>query len=376
MPILPIALQRRHAELGRIRLGVKTATANGGTRPSKLDRYRFTSPHERHIKDLAQLYGGTARQWQNGTRTEWEVISDATTIPVVVVRGGVSQWLETWSGGGCQRRCDGERDIISDSPCICATEDRDRTCKPTTRLSVMLRDLDAIGVWRLESKGWNAAAELPGLVELAQHVADLVPARLILSERVSIKDGKTSRFVVPGLDLEVSPSRLTQIVSQLAVDGPTAPAAVDGGAARAIEHAPRPDYAGHASRLTDLDEVRALWVSARDAGHLDDDVKAALTARVQELQQAAVKPAEPGPVVVPVADVEEPPGWVTPPSAATTESADDLWQSIVSEAGRLGWSTSGLAGEFEGFHGIPQAQADAGQLAEFLDHLRAQPVPA
>ena len=50
MPIKPIVLQRRHAELGRIRLGYKAETNGGGTRPAKLERFRFTSANERYIK--------------------------------------------------------------------------------------------------------------------------------------------------------------------------------------------------------------------------------------------------------------------------------------------------------------------------------------
>jgi hypothetical protein len=348
VPINPIVLQRRHSELGRIRLGVKTPTSTGKTRPEKLDRYRFTSPHERHIRDLATLYGGAPRQWQNGTRTEWEVITDATTIPVIVVKGGISQWFETWSGGGCQRRCDGVREQLTDSPCICDGEDRERTCKPTTRLSVMLRDLDAIGVWRLESHGWNAAAELPGLVELAQYVSDLVPARLILSERIAIKDGKTSRFVVPGLDLEVAPARLAALVtaqSDRAVE--SAPEA------KAIEHqAPEaPDYLRMVADATTEDELQALWTQARESGGASRELSQAVTDRLDALR-----------------------GTQERQDASSTADMDELWDACVREAGRLGWSTSHLNGEFEDYHAIPVRDADPGQMSQFLAHLKSQAV--
>ena len=62
MPISPLVLQRRHAELGRIRLGVKVPVGTSGkTRPDKLDRFRFTSPNAALIADIATLYGGEAR---------------------------------------------------------------------------------------------------------------------------------------------------------------------------------------------------------------------------------------------------------------------------------------------------------------------------
>jgi hypothetical protein len=189
MPISPIVLQRRHAELGRIRLGDQQPTASGKTRPNKLSKFRFTSVSEQYIRDLATLYGGEARPWDNNGIASWEVYSEASSIPVIVVKGGLSQFLEHWSGGGCQRRCTGERELIKDQACIC--DPQDRLCKPTTRLSMMLPELEAIGVFRMETHGWNSAAEIPAVAELAQFVGDLVPANLHLVERRSIKDGQT-----------------------------------------------------------------------------------------------------------------------------------------------------------------------------------------
>lgn len=390
MPIDPIVLQRRHAELGRIRLGVKAPTSNGRTRPSKLDRYRFTSPHERHIRDLAQLYGGDPQPWDNAGKREFEVITDATAVPVIVVKGGISQWMETWSGGGCVHRCDGRHNVLTDEDCD-PDDPRHRDAKPTTRLSVMLRDLAAIGVWRLESHGWNAAAELPGPVELAQYVGDLVPATLVLSERVSIKDGKTSRFVVPGLDLEVAPARLAALVSGQSDPGP-APAAAVGSTsqARAIEHQP-----ARSDELTDCladvgaadteHDLRALWDRAKVTGAACAELSQAIAARLQEIRATAQAQPE-AQAAAPTAATDEPPGWaqddptgitqhVAAPSNDTADP-DALWDAIVREAGRLGWSTSHLTGEFEGYHAMPVRDADTTQLAEFLTHLKGQAVPA
>ena len=145
MPISPIVLQRRHSELGRIRLGEKGAKGQ----PVKLTTFRFTSPSAALIAAVADLYGGEARPWDNGGKEEHEVITDATSVPVIVVKGGLSQWLETWSGGGCVHRCDGQVNVLTDRPCDLdeiVQIGRDRVnphavAKPTTRLSVMLRDV-------------------------------------------------------------------------------------------------------------------------------------------------------------------------------------------------------------------------------------------
>lgn len=352
MPISPLMLQRRHAELGRIRLGEKIPVGtNGKSRPAKLQAFRFTSPSERHIRDLAQLYGGEAKAWDNAGKAEWEVFTQAKTIPVIVVKGGLSQWMEAWSGGGCQRRCDGVREMLTDSPCLCEAEDRgERLCKPTTRLSVMLRALDAIGVWRMESHGWNAAAELPGVADLAQYVGELVPANLTLHERVTIRDGKTSRFVVPGLDLEIAPAQLAALVT-----GQTAAAVGGDGEAKAITPGPAaPDYLAELEQVTSVEDCSALWRQAGSAGHLSDELKAAITAKAGTFQilgsapEAAASPAS---------------------GADLGLDVDALWVQVVAEAGRLGMDDPTLRAELVKVTGATAEDATTEQLGVFLHAL-------
>ena len=203
MPI--IGLQRRLREVGRIRLGEKE-----GNRPVKLDRFRFTAP-DRHVIDaVAATYGGEVREWQAPAGPQWEVVSEASAIDVIVppsdVRG-FSQWLELWKAGGCVRRCDGTTEVMSDGPCLC--DPSDRACAPTTRLSLVLPGVAGFGVWRVESHGWYAAAELDGTVAIATRAADqgaMIPARLLAEQRM-VKGydergkAQTFRFVVPVLDL-------------------------------------------------------------------------------------------------------------------------------------------------------------------------------
>jgi hypothetical protein len=212
-----LQLQRRLHEVGRIRLGRQVAIpGRKANRPERLDRFRFTSVSERAIRGVAQLYGGEPQRWQDAPVGEqWELFSAAREIDVVLPPEALafSQWYELWSGGGAKRRCDGEHELFSDGPCLCDPEKRE--CAPHTRLSLMLRRLPGIGLWRLDTQGWYAAAELSGAVAMAELIVGAVgrsvlPARLgITSRSVKRPDPKdeskvvTRNFVVATLDFDV-----------------------------------------------------------------------------------------------------------------------------------------------------------------------------
>lgn len=404
--ISALTIQRRHAELGRIRLGIKVPSGRG-SRPEKLDRFRFTSTQRRYIDDLARLYGGEARSWTNGKREEYEVITDATSIPVIVVRNSVSQSMETWSGGGCVHRCDGERDRATDE--LCDPENPLHVAaKPTTRLSVMLTDLQAVGVWRLESHGWNAAAELPEIAELASMVATLVPARLILTQRSSLKDGKTSHFVVPVIDIEVAPRRLAEIVggaTQQAAIG-VAPASGPAiGAAPAPDIAPPadaprgdvavPEWIAAITAATTIEELEAIAADARSQRVADRRVIDAFRARNDEIvaaieQARTAAPADPimdnmddEPVDGDVEPDETGPGadveWPTvaqPLTAQPTSGtpAVDAWDRLVTVAGERGMDIDAVDDLLEGLYpGVEPGQHTDAQLLAAIDSLPAAP---
>jgi len=207
-----IGVQRRMMELGRIRAGEKGSKGE----PRKLQHFRLTSASSVLLEAAAQEYGGSVRAWE-GAPDEgyYELYTDTDTLdiilpPVFSDRDGeptvpLSQFFELWTGGGCVRRCDGETELLSNKPCLCVVEDGDeRACKITTRLSVMLPKIPGLGVWRMESKGWNAANELPGTVELLLLAAaqrQFIPGVLRLEPRTSKKGGQTRKYVVPVIDL-------------------------------------------------------------------------------------------------------------------------------------------------------------------------------
>lgn len=203
MPIL--TLQRRLREAGRIRIGDRKGNRNA---PRKLDTFRLTSSDRTLLEHAAALYGGTVEKWED----QWEIYTKVAELPVIVPPSEMAfeQWMELWSGGGCLRRCNGIEEQLHKQPCVCTLNPdlpAKERCTPHTRLSVMLRDLPGIGVWRIESQGFYAATELAGSVQVCAAAAErgqLLPGRLLLSQRTARRDGKTTRFAVPVLDFNAA----------------------------------------------------------------------------------------------------------------------------------------------------------------------------
>lgn len=227
MPLLD--LQRRLREIGRIRTGRQVPTSKGGTRPAKLETFRLTSPSREAIEAAAVLYGGECSEWKGapGDAQQWEVFTKASTIEAIVPPAStMSQFWEMWSGGGCQRRCDGETELLGDRECLCPADPAERrklaqegkACKPTTRLSLILPQLPDIGVWRLESHGFYAAVELAGaqqICSLATARGQMIPVRLRLDPREIRRPGQpTMKFAVPVLEISAT---LGQVFEALGV---------------------------------------------------------------------------------------------------------------------------------------------------------------
>jgi hypothetical protein len=213
-----VDIQRRLHEAGRIRIGhqVEVQGRRGVKRPARLDRFRLTSSSQRSLDAVAAEYGGDVKKWDGAPVGEqWELYTDAHEMRVIVPPGdmGFSQHYELWSAGGCQRRCDGVTESISDGACLCDPENRE--CKPHTRLSVMLVGIPGVGLWRIDTQGWYAAHELQGAYELAQLLGkslgrSILPGRLRVEARtVKRPDPKdasktqTRNFIVPVLDFDV-----------------------------------------------------------------------------------------------------------------------------------------------------------------------------
>lgn len=376
MPILDI--QKRARELGRIRIGQVVATTKRdgttGTRPEKLDRFRLTSASKPLLEKVAHLYGGTVEAWtpQGGGPQAWEVVTTSTRLPIMVPPQPVSQWYEYWTGGGCKHRCDGHTNVLTDE--LCDPEDfnhREALKRPTTRLSVVLRDVEGIGVWRLETHGWNAAVELPDAAEFLARAGGYVNGWVSLEERTSkaeVPDRQnggtkieTRRFMVPIIEIDVTPAQLMAGQGRITpptIEGPVARPALEAGQ-KAIDAPARPDYEGGLARATSRDDVTAIWRHAKENGFLDPDLEGACATRATELAAAVSHEEAPVQGVV----VEDPP---------VTQDADAIWQQILKLGGELGATLAVVTSDFEQHMALSPAEASAGELQAYLVKLQQQ----
>lgn len=325
--------QARAAEHGRLRTGY-----TDGKRPVRSATWVITSHSEEHVRAAAKLWGGEPEQWQplNQTITQWRVITKASSIEALITPGDpLNQYNELWTAGGCQRRCDGDTELLSRQPCICAArfgetwheQKKGTVCSTTSRLNVMLPDLSGMGMWRAETHSFYAAQEWAGMVDMVLAGTDgkgFIPVTLRIEPRQVVREGKTKKFPVVVVELR-------GITPRQALAGPvTAATALNPGAAdgaRPAIEAPRPDYLADAAAALTVDDVQDVYRAAHAAGHLTDELVAALKARADEVKAEHDKRTreEPTPDADGVYEVEvveepgerEPAGW---PAAAAPGS--------------------------------------------------------
>lgn len=297
-------LTPRVQEIGRIRMGEKSKAGY----PVKLKTFRLTSNDRKVLEAAVALYGGKVEDWKDAPdEGMFQVTTAASELDILIPRSlrSVSQAWELWQGGTCERRCDGRTEELTEGPCICgpARGQSDDVCDVVTRLSVILPRLPGLGVWRLDTGGWNAATTIPATVDLLLAIdpRPMVPAvlRAVQASSKVREDGKvvTHRFVRPQLDAPgITIGQLvgagTEPVAQLAAgERPTPPTAEERVAQRratveaekAAQDAPGDAAPGAAPTDTGTSVAAAV---APPAGALAGISKEHLLARLGELNVA------------------------------------------------------------------------------------------
>jgi hypothetical protein len=265
-------IQARAAEHGRLRTGYTQ-----GNRPMRSATWVVTSHSEEHVRTAAKLWGGEPESWKplNSTIEQWRVITKASSIEALITPGDpLNQYNEMWSKGGCQRRCDGETELLSRQSCLCARQfgedwhqqKKGTVCSTTSRLNVMLPDLSGMGMWRAETHSFYAAQEWGGMVDmvLAGTRGDgFVPVTLRIEPRQRVANGETKKFPVVVVELR-------GVTPRQALAGPmNAATALDPGGSHAVAAIEAPkgrDWIADARGALTSDDVRDLWMEAQQAG--------------------------------------------------------------------------------------------------------------
>jgi hypothetical protein len=293
-----MTMKRQAAELGRIRTGYSRPNPkpDGKPIPVKSKTFVLTSHSRDYVERAADLYGGRVEQWtpQNQSVAQWRVITDAVELRAILPAGDpLSQSYEFWTGGGCERRCDGVTEQLKRQPCVCLARFGEdwherspkQVCRPTSRIGVFLPDLPDLGVWRLETHSYYAADAMAGGLDTVLQATGgkgLLPVRMWIEHRQIMREGKPKHFpvvmVVPSL-----PKLRHALTGPISTAAALDPASLD---RPAIEAAPaeQPDYLADARACRTAEAVREVWKRANVAGHVARDGSDELS---QDLMQIA-----------------------------------------------------------------------------------------
>lgn len=276
MPMLDI--QRRHAEVFRIRLGDRQ---NGQMR-KLTDAIRITSPNAAVVKAFTDVFGGDVRDWEG----QFEAYLPTTELPIMVLPGqSITQWWEKYRKSVCERRCDGETETLSGKACVCPADITERMaskdgCRPMTRVNVVCPDVAVVGAGSLVTHGLVAAETLPQSIAVAEAALArglMVPAVL----RVVEHKGKT-HYIVP--QIEIVGMSLTQLTTgevptrqlesvpepkAIAAPAPTAKPAPPKKAAAAPASRPRPPLPGEVKANPYAKAIHVLASDVAKATGLD-----------------------------------------------------------------------------------------------------------
>ncbi len=149
--------------VGRVRSG---AQIQG--RPVALQEWRFTTGDPEVAQAVADKYGGTPEEWVTTTEETLEVMTTASSLPVVLT--AIQSEFVLWGRGNTPiRSCDGavqKDDACSD--CVCPSDVREHkeaaragsACQPSVRATFRLADLPDLGLWRFNSASWQLAGEV------------------------------------------------------------------------------------------------------------------------------------------------------------------------------------------------------------------------
>jgi hypothetical protein len=203
---------------------------------------------------------------------------------------------------------------------------------------------------------------LPPAAELLAQAGGYVDGWLGMEEKLVQRAEGPARFMVPTLDVEITPAAL--MAGQITGAAP----AVVSGPERAAITGGRPDYVAEGRGCKTADEVLAVFTRAKAAGHDTPQLSATLKAIADGLAVPAAPAAASSPSPAPAPAAEE----VHDAEFVEDDDVDGLWFQIIAAAGQLGLNTAQVEAQFaEQNGGLHPSTANAARLREFLTALKA-----
>lgn len=407
--------QRQLAEQGRLRLGYTVpATKRDGTpttRPVRSETWIVASHDREKVDVAAHLWGGETHEWDpmgNGAK-QWRVITETKAIPAILPPGDpLSQSYEQWNKGGCVRRCNGLTEELSGSPCICLAQHGEtwyelgprQVCVSKSRLKVLLPDMPGLGAWRMETGSYYATDEIAGMVDTIRGAIGenvLVPVALRIEPRTRVAGGQTKQFVVPVVELRgVTAGALlsgqaieTRALTSGDVES-TTPLAIQATDPYAV-------YFDRLAAAPSLDECRQVWRDVVEAKLIGEHVRENPAARpdkvaefteayqsrgkhlqMLEMQNQAARPEPSSPMPEPATAPPAPqPDADGAYPVETGPDADEVWQKVVTEAGKRGMSLPDLEDDVTTFFsGMTAGEASGSELQAYLEDLQGRDAEA
>ena len=219
--------RNRLARAGKLKFGVFD-----GRRPKAISTWRLMSPNEDLIRQAAEVYGGTPKEFHHDRANppdQWELITEQSTLDVWIPPNAIDRGYEQWTTKGMSRWCDGTTSLFyggrakgDTSPppevaCAC-DEPGWGECKRKLRFMVILPQLTFTGGWMVETSSDEAFHAFPAASELMRMVQDstnLIAGELALEKRS--KAGGSKQFTIPVLRGKFSPAVMASGSSNPAV---------------------------------------------------------------------------------------------------------------------------------------------------------------
>ena len=245
-----IERQRRIREEGVIHVGEIRNTGSASF-PTSRKTFRLTAKNKAILDTAALKYGGEVTEWMHeGSKKGYQLGIEQSELKAMFSAKELdsgdyescAQSFEMWNGQTNVRRCDGincetwqptgEKDRKGKDvharvscPCLCDRNAEDfrylvskgKACKLVTRMRVLLTEIPALGLWRLNTGSDVFADEIMGFIEQLEMMGlrgQMVPVKLSIDfrEKRTGPGQDTEKFPVVSVSIDANPVNLATLV--------------------------------------------------------------------------------------------------------------------------------------------------------------------